>query len=181
MDEKPKFEFNWKRSLITIGIVFVTAGVVGGTVWYIMDQNQKSIEESNAQQTAAMQKQINDVKNTVSEEVETKTTTTQPALTDSDYLNYMTINKSGFVSANSYVAPIISAKEGNWATTSPLPVKYDSTTGYTIPGMGGSIYVWEKVNGVWAYVGRGGEGGYDDAVKAKYSVIPLTVIPQDQR
>jgi parvulin-like peptidyl-prolyl isomerase len=36
-----KFNFNWKRLLITIGIVLITATVISGTVWFLMDQQTK--------------------------------------------------------------------------------------------------------------------------------------------
>jgi len=40
MEEKNK-HFSLKRTLITIFFVLLTAGVVGGSVWYIMDSNMK--------------------------------------------------------------------------------------------------------------------------------------------
>ena len=38
-------KFNWKRFLITLIIVLLTAGATGGTVWYFMnDANQTQKE-----------------------------------------------------------------------------------------------------------------------------------------
>jgi len=42
-----KQKFDWKRSIITIGIVLVTALAVGGTVWYVMDKGAQEIKAAN--------------------------------------------------------------------------------------------------------------------------------------
>lgn len=60
MDET-KEKLNWQRLAITIGIVFVTAAAVGGTVWYLMDQNARSIADSNTKLNTELQKQISEL------------------------------------------------------------------------------------------------------------------------
>ena len=181
--EETRNKVDWRIIVITVVVALLTAGAVGGGVWYYMDQSAKSAKAANQKEIATLESQIKD-KPTITP---TFTLTPTPApkaavvLTDSDYLNFLTINKSGWVKTDSYVAPIISKNDGTWATTSPLPILYDTTSGYHIPGMGGSIYVWHKVSGSWEFVGQGGEGGFDDAVKAVYSQIPTTVIPESSR
>lgn len=73
MEEKQKF--NWKRSLITIVIVLVTAGVVGGVTWYLMDRNANDIKAANDKSMEALQKTITDLKSQITD-LESKTTTT---------------------------------------------------------------------------------------------------------
>ena len=51
--EKPKF--SWKRLLITIGIVSVTAAVIDGTVWYLMDKQAK--EDNDAAENTVQELQ----------------------------------------------------------------------------------------------------------------------------
>jgi hypothetical protein len=53
---------NWQRLAITIGIVLVTAAAVGGTVWYLMDQNAQNIADSNAKSISEIQKQVDELK-----------------------------------------------------------------------------------------------------------------------
>ncbi|MBW6431684.1 hypothetical protein K0A96_00690 [Patescibacteria group bacterium] len=50
--------FNWKRLLITIGIVILTAGVVGGTTWYVMDSNSKGEKELLNQRLSDLENQL---------------------------------------------------------------------------------------------------------------------------
>ncbi|MEI6266589.1 MAG: hypothetical protein WCP14_01755 [bacterium] len=178
-----KNKINWRIIVITVVVALVTAGAVGGGVWYNMDQNEKNAKTANEKELATLKSQIKDTPTITPTSNPTPTSTSKAdiVLTDSDYLNFLTINKSGWVKTDSYVAPIISKNDGTWAITSPLPILYDTTSGYHIPGMGGSIYVWHKVSGSWEFVGQGGEGGYDDAVKAVYSQIPITVIPESSR
>jgi len=176
---------DWRIIVITVVVALLTAGAVGGGVWYYMDQSAKSAKTANQKEIAVLEGQIKDKPTITPISTSTPTPTSTPktvvGITDSDYLNFLTINKSGWVKTDSYVAPIISKNDGTWAITSPLPILYDTTSGYHIPGMGGSIYVWHKVSGSWEFVGQGGEGGYDDAVKAVYSQIPTTVIPESSR
>lgn len=185
MDEQPKSSFDWKRSLITVAILLVTAGVVGGTVWYIMDQNAKDVAASNAKSEAALQKQIDELnaKETSTPKIVSGTSASvaqvsSTNLSDADNLNVLTINKTGWIKGTSYVAPAIKAKDANWAVTVPVPVNFSQNDGYTIPGMGGVTYVWHKVDGTWTYVGQGGENGFDDAVNAVLSQIPTSIIPR---
>jgi len=181
--EELKKTIDWRIIAITVGMLVVTSSLVGGTVWYFMDQSAKSANTANEKEIAALK--IQKKENPTVKPTATPTTTPTPKtvvdITDSDYLNFLTINKSGWVKTDSFVAPIISKNDGTWAITTPLPVLYDTTSGYHIPGMGGSIYVWHKVSGSWEFVGQGGEGGFNDAVKAVYSQIPITVIPESSR
>jgi type II secretory pathway pseudopilin PulG len=78
--EKPRF--NWKRLLVTVGIVLLAASLIGGTVWYFMDKQARE-DRAAAEETAQeLQKQIDDldkkitVTSTTSTPNSTKTTTT---------------------------------------------------------------------------------------------------------
>ncbi len=75
MNEKPKF--NWQRLLITVGIVIVTAGAIGGSTWYVMNQQAKNDKANTDKQVSDLQKQVADL-----QKAQTKTTTaTTPATT----------------------------------------------------------------------------------------------------
>jgi hypothetical protein len=76
-NEKPKF--NWQRLLITIGIVLVTAGVVGGTTWYLLDKSAKDIKTANDKSISELQKQIDELK--ASKNSSTTSTETTPSTT----------------------------------------------------------------------------------------------------
>jgi hypothetical protein len=75
--------FNWKRSLVTIAIVLLTALVVGGTTWYIMNTNSNSINTSNNSTINAMQTNINNLKSKITS-LEKPTTTTQTTQTSAN-------------------------------------------------------------------------------------------------
>jgi type II secretory pathway pseudopilin PulG len=78
LNEKPKF--NWQRLLITVGIVIVTAGAIGGSVYYVMNQQAQKDKESAEKTAQDLQKQVADLQKT-----QTKTvTTTTPATTTTD-------------------------------------------------------------------------------------------------
>jgi|GEM_PF-5494838 len=61
MDEGKK-KFSWMRLLITIVIVLITAGAVGGSVWYLMDKNAKDVKASNDKLIQEMQNTINSLR-----------------------------------------------------------------------------------------------------------------------
>ena len=79
LNEKPKF--NWKRLLITVGIVIITAGAIGGSVYYVMNQQATKDKESAEKTAQDLQKQIDDLKKTTTS---TSTTTTTPTTTTTD-------------------------------------------------------------------------------------------------
>jgi hypothetical protein len=86
-DIKPAQEgFNWKRSLITVAIVILTALVVGGITWYIMNTNADNINSSNSKTVNAMQSNINNLKNKIAnleKEVTSTTSNTSSKATSS--------------------------------------------------------------------------------------------------
>jgi hypothetical protein len=45
MEQETNSKINWKRLLITTAIVVATAGIIGGTVWYFMDREQKNKQQ----------------------------------------------------------------------------------------------------------------------------------------
>ncbi len=88
MDET-KQKIDWQRLAITVGIVLVTAAAVGGTVWYLMDQNAKSIDDSNTKSIVSLQKQVDELKaskpsKTAPETKETDTTSDWKTYTNSE-------------------------------------------------------------------------------------------------
>lgn len=114
--EKPKF--SGKRLLITILIVLLTAGSVGGGTWYFMDQNVKKTKEANDKEIESLQKQIDDLKkeSTTSDGAATPTATDETAgwktYTSTKYgfsLKYpssWTVNDTNPSISNNVAAPI---------------------------------------------------------------------------
>jgi len=53
VSEQTSRKFSWSRLCITLVIVILTAGVIGGSVWYLMDQanniNKKTIDDLQSQ------------------------------------------------------------------------------------------------------------------------------------
>jgi hypothetical protein len=58
--EKPKF--NWTRLIITIVLVVLTAGALGGGVWYYMNQQSLKAEDAKNKEVEQLQKQIDELK-----------------------------------------------------------------------------------------------------------------------
>lgn len=77
MEAETKEKVNWTRLIITSVIVLVTAGAVGGGVWYVMNENLKTIQATDDKTTADLQKQIDAL------EKASITQTTTPAATTS--------------------------------------------------------------------------------------------------
>jgi len=85
-----KKNIDWRIIAITVVIALVTAGAIGGGVWYYMDQNAESITDSNTKSKDALRKEIDELsKKTTSP---TATATTADKSTKGVYQN----NKDGF-------------------------------------------------------------------------------------
>jgi len=56
-----KHKFDFRHLLIVIAIILITNNIVGGLVWYFMDQNAKNITDSNILKTKDLQQQIDDL------------------------------------------------------------------------------------------------------------------------
>lgn len=61
LEVKEKPRFSWKRLLIATVIVLLTAGSVGGGVWYFMAQSAKKTKEANEAEISSLQKQIDEL------------------------------------------------------------------------------------------------------------------------
>lgn len=85
MELQEKSKFSWVRLLITVGIVIITAGIVGGSIWYYMDQNAKKVKESNDSEILSLQKQVNDLNETQTTTSTTPTIST--AVSTSNFTN----------------------------------------------------------------------------------------------
>lgn len=74
MEPSEKSKLNWQRLLITLGIVLFAVLIVGGTTWYVMDKSAKEVQTANEKTLVELQKQIDELKNTSSEEAVVKKT-----------------------------------------------------------------------------------------------------------
>lgn len=72
-------KFDWQRLLITVGIVIITAGAIGGSVYYVMNLQATKDKETANKTAQDLQKQIDELK-----KVQTSTITTIPTTTTID-------------------------------------------------------------------------------------------------
>lgn len=73
-----KESFSWKRLLTTIAIVVVTAGVVFGVTWYILDKMTREDQEASDKLRVTLQNQIDELRGKLT----TGTTATTTAVVD---------------------------------------------------------------------------------------------------
>jgi archaellum component FlaF (FlaF/FlaG flagellin family) len=74
-------KFDWKRLLITLGIILATALIIGGLIYYAMDQQAKKDKETANNQAQDLQKQIDELKSATTSTAANNTTgTTQISL-----------------------------------------------------------------------------------------------------
>ena len=83
MDEI-KEKLNWQRLAITSGIVLLTAGVIGGGIWYYMNKNELAQTKSYNDTVSSLQKQINELKAEAKSASTSQATTTLPDTTQLD-------------------------------------------------------------------------------------------------
>ena len=81
-NEPAKPKPNWRLPVTIVLIVLVTAGIVGGTTWFMMDQNQKNTKSKNDKSITALQNQISELKKTETIAPTATTTGTTPAVAD---------------------------------------------------------------------------------------------------
>lgn len=87
--------FNWKRLLITTGFVILTAGVVGGTTWYLMDEQAKKDIDGYDSKIVEIEKELGDLKK-VSEDRATESDTSNPGVIDEDDSQASTYSNSKY-------------------------------------------------------------------------------------
>ncbi len=129
MEETKKVD--WQRLAITIGIVLVTAAAVGGTVWYLMDQNAKSIADSEKKSVASLQAQIDELKSAAVKTTTSETTTQVNAdIKSTDFSKLISVNNS----------------TGTWQTTLYADLTGDGQSeaipSFKVDGTGGMLFVY---------------------------------------
>ena len=72
---------DWRIIVITVVVALVTAGAIGGGVWYYMDQQNQKLADDNVKQVASLQKQITKLEKTT---VATVTPTPTPTTISND-------------------------------------------------------------------------------------------------
>lgn len=181
--EKPKHKY-LPVLLTALVLILIGAGVAAG-VWYYMDKQAKEEAVNSDKKLETLQKQYETEKDKISSDLKasianaTTESAKQVAYTDKEQIIIATIAK--YNNPNFIPAVNVTKIEGNWALSTPVPLQFKQDSGYTVPGMGGTVYLWNKVGGKWIIVGSAGETGWDAAVKAKYSTIPKTIIPDSER
>jgi len=71
---------DWRIIAITVVVALVTAGAIGGGVWYYMDQQNQKLADDNTKQVDSLQSQIDDLnENSTSAEASTTTATNATA------------------------------------------------------------------------------------------------------
>ena len=125
MDETTKEKINWQRLLITSGLVLATAAIIGGGVWYYMNQNEQAQTKSYNDSVASLQKQIDELK-TKQTSAATKTTPTT-STADVAYTNTFA-NFSFKIPAGYTVGEQPKNCEGGCAQTIEIFKKTDDTS-----------------------------------------------------
>ncbi len=129
---------DWKIILVTGLLVVITAGVVGGGVWYYMDKSEKAQQKSYSDSISLLQKEIKEAKDVNnSEDINTNTTGAQNDIKAIDFTKL--ISKD--------------ASLGKWGTTLYGDVNNDGSQeaipSFRIDGTGGmlSFYIYGYVDG----------------------------------
>lgn len=164
-NEKPKFD--WKRLLITTGIVLVATLVVGGTTWYVMDKSAKEVQKANEESIAALEKQIDEKSTTSKTSAATKTNNLET-------LSPVTLDP-------------LSAKIGDkfggmtLATLSSIPADQGNPLGNTTATFSGSVTVKVK----YTYTAPGEPSMFGEfiqfEVEDKDSLLKIPVLKNDTR
>ena len=158
-----------KSNALMISLLTLVLGLIGGTLigMYLLSPQPSLMADKN-KQIINLEKELAALKSN-------KPIANGVDLTDQDKLILETLKKTeGF----DYTAVAVIKIEGDWALSSPIPINFDQNSGYSIPAMGMTEYVWHKVNNGWQYVAQAQESGYDpDEVKD----VPLSVIPESSR
>jgi len=81
-----KEPFSWKRLLTTVAIVIVTAGVVFGVTWYILDKMTREDQEASDKLRVTLQNQIDELRGKLKTGT-TATTTTATVVDTQKYTN----------------------------------------------------------------------------------------------
>jgi hypothetical protein len=79
--DSEKEKLNWSRLLITTGLILATAAIVGGGVWYFMNQNETAQTNSYNDTVNSLQKQIDELKTAKAAASATTTTDTTATTT----------------------------------------------------------------------------------------------------
>lgn len=146
MDLK-KLKVDWKRVLITSAIVMLSALVVGGTTWYVMDKSSREVAEANDASVATLQEQISTMeaasateKAALTEKVET--TVEEPVANGVSTLEtYCTTANDGvLLPGYSYMKNA----NGEFANC-----------GLGEPDVGGAMLIAKFVNGAWTKLWSG--------------------------
>lgn len=88
--ELNKIKIDWKRVLITAGLVIFSALVVGGTTWYVMDKGAKDTKEANDREVVELQKKIDKMQGIEESEVDSVAKTGDELLgIDSNFNRYI--------------------------------------------------------------------------------------------
>lgn len=150
--QKPKV--NWKRLSITVVIVLVTAGVIGGTVWYFMNDAVK-VKDSHIDSLEGQVSTLQERKDEGTEEATTDSVTdeTEKETVSVSYDDYQTVlavavyGRSGQLNDENYVVRHL---DDAWAI-----VEFRSH-----PDMiGYSGLVLAKKNGEWVKAQSFNQGG----------------------
>lgn len=97
-------------------------------------------------------------------------------VSDQDYLKILTVNEVKSSTVGDHWLPILQHFiDGQWAETSPIPIKYSREQGYHVPGVGGMAFFWHKKDGKWLKVGTCIESGCECLSGYKETDLPVAL------
>ncbi len=162
MDETTKEAFNWQRLLITTGLVLATAAIVGGGIWYFMNQNEVAQTKSYNDSVASLQKQIDTLNKKV----------TAQTMTSSSSSNSTTASSSSSTETNDQIFNDVSTQlKFSRSEVTYFRIWGQDKVQYSLTssaGVGGGTAYAYKENGSWIAV-QGGQAVNDCSV---YSSVP---------
>lgn len=165
------------KSTLILALVAVLGLAAGsGVVWFLKNDELASVRSD----LDTKNQEISTLKNQpVAVDTPTQTAS-QPAgvgstelkLTDKQKLEVLTVERVGDSTVGDYWLPIVHAIHADYASTSPLPIKYSSTDGYQVPGVGGVNYFWHKKDGAWKFIGSCSQGPCQMEAGYDYNKLP---------
>jgi hypothetical protein len=162
--------FNWKRSLITIFLMLITAVAVGGALWWVMERNASDMKEATDKSIEELSNQVANYKEAYeskkSEETEEPdTSTSSTTATTGTSVESLKQFCTAEASAGAIINPVTVVANANGT--------YGNCGISDASGTGGGFLIAKKINNNWTNLWEG-NGTISEALCSEQK-IPSTV------